>query len=76
MAIIGRNVAVVSGGKLNLQGSLAWLAWLFIHILFLVGYRNKISVLLQWAFAFISKKPGGRVFSTKEEVVKPRPSPS
>ncbi len=67
MAIIGRQVAVVSGKKLNLQGTPAWLAWLFIHILFLVGYRNKLSVLLQWGSAFVSKKPGGRVFSTKED---------
>lgn len=68
MAIIGRQAAVVSGKKLNLNGLMAWLAWLFIHILFLVGFRNKVSVLLQWAFAYISKKPGSRVFSVKEMI--------
>lgn len=68
MAIIGRQTAVVSSKQLDLNGLLAWLAWLFIHILFLVGFRNKISVLLQWAFAYISKKPGSRVFSIKEPV--------
>ena len=66
MAIIGRQTAVVSSKKLDINGLFAWLAWLFIHILFLVGFRNKVSVLLQWAFAYISKKPGSRVFSTKE----------
>lgn len=63
MAIIGRQAAVVSKGKIGIRGTTAWLAWLFIHILFLVGFRNKLSVLLHWAFAYISKKPGTRVFT-------------
>lgn len=66
MAIIGKNAAVVSSDQMKLKGTLAWFAWLFIHILFLVGFRNKITVLIQWGFAYLNKKPGSRVFSTGE----------
>lgn len=61
MAIIGRNVAVVSAGKLRLQGFTAWMAWLFIHILYLIGFRNKLSVLLSWSFAYLRNNPGARI---------------
>ena len=67
MAIVGREYAVVDGGKFKLHGRLGWLAWLFIHILFLVGFRNKLSVLLQWTFAYIQRKPGSRVFALRDK---------
>ena len=67
MAIVGREYAVVDGGKFQLTGRMGWLAWLFIHILFLVGFRNKLSVLLQWVFAYIQRKPGSRVFALRNE---------
>lgn len=66
MAIIGKNAAVVKLGSLKLRGVIAWLAWLFIHLLFLIGFRNKLSVLLQWAWAYIKDKPGARVFSSED----------
>ena len=61
MAIIGKNYAVVKAGKLRLQGFIAWLAWLFIHIAFLVGFRNKLSVLLGWAYSYIINNPEARI---------------
>lgn len=61
MAIIGKNAAVVKSGRMKLEGFPAWLAWLFIHILFLVGFRNRLAVLLGWAFAYIRNNPGVRV---------------
>lgn len=61
MAIVGKNAAVVLSGKLRLTGFIAWLAWLFIHILFLVGFRNKLSVLLGWAFAYVRDTPDTRI---------------
>ena len=67
MAIVGKHAAVVKAGRMELTGWMAWMAWLFIHILFLVGFRNKLSVLLGWAFAFIGSKPGARVFTHKGE---------
>jgi len=63
MAIIGRNAAVMKAGALKGNGWFAWMAWLFIHLLFLIGFRNKIAVLLGWAYSYIGSKPGARVFT-------------
>jgi len=73
MAIIGKNHAVVKAGKsLRLQGYVAWLMWLFIHILFLIGFRNKLAVLLGWATAYIWDNPEARVIvNTPGTVPKP-----
>lgn len=75
MAIIGRSSAVVELGKFQLRGVLAWLAWLFIHILFLVGYRSKLSVLMSWAWAYVTDTPGARVFSREKRGVGDDPAP-
>ena len=61
MAIIGKNAAVVKSGRLRLHGFVAWAAWLLVHILFLIGFRNKLVVLLGWAFAYLRNKPSVRV---------------
>ncbi len=61
MAIIGKNYAVVKSGKLRLRGFIAWMAWLFIHIAFLVGFRNKLAVLLGWAYSYIINNPEARI---------------
>ncbi len=61
MAIIGKNYAVVRTGGLQLQGFIAWLAWLFVHIMFLIGFRNKLSVLLGWAYAYLVNTPEARI---------------
>lgn len=61
MAIIGRNAAVLKAGNIAMNGFFAWIAWLLIHILFLIGFRNKISVLIGWAYAYIASKPEARI---------------
>jgi NADH dehydrogenase len=61
MAIIGKNHAVVKSGAFTMNGFPAWLAWLFIHIAFLIGFRNKLAVLLGWAFAYLRDNPGARI---------------
>jgi NADH dehydrogenase len=61
MAIIGKNHAVVKAGGLKMRGLLAWAAWLFIHIAFLIGFRNRLSVLLGWAFAYLRDNPEARI---------------
>ena len=48
-------------GSLEFSGLLAWLAWLFIHLLFLVGFRNKAGVLLHWTYSYFTYKRGARV---------------
>jgi NADH dehydrogenase len=67
MAIVGKNAAVVLSGKWALTGFIAWLAWLFIHILFLVGFRNKLSVLLGWAFAYVRDAPDTRIIVNRPD---------
>lgn len=61
LATIGRHAAVAWLGPLQFTGYIAWLLWLFVHILFLIGFRNKAAVLLQWAYAYIFYRRGARV---------------
>lgn len=61
LATIGRHAAVAWFGPLQFTGYIAWLLWLFVHILFLIGFRNKAAVLLQWAYAYIFYRRGARV---------------
>ena len=61
MATIGRSAAVAEIKRLRLSGWVAWLAWLVIHLIFLIGFRNKLAVLLQWAYAYCSYKRGARI---------------
>jgi len=63
MATIGRNRAVADAGFMKFTGFLAWLAWLFIHVIFLVGFRNKIMVLLGWAYAYVTYGRGARLIT-------------
>lgn len=61
MATIGRNLAVLEFHKLRLSGRLAWLAWLFIHVYYLIGFRNRFLVILQWAWSYLTYKRGARL---------------
>jgi NADH dehydrogenase len=54
LATIGRNAAIADFGPVHLSGLVAWLAWLFIHILFLVGFRNRVAVLFDWALSYLT----------------------
>jgi NADH dehydrogenase len=61
MATIGRSRAVATTAGLKFTGTVAWFMWLFVHLLFLVGFRNKLSVLLQWTYSYFTYKRGARV---------------
>lgn len=62
LATIGRNKAVaVFGQRIAITGRPAWLLWLFVHIMYLVGFRNRLSVLLQWAYAYFTFQRGVRL---------------
>jgi len=63
MATIGRNKAVADLHLLHLSGLSAWVAWLFVHILFLVGFRNRVVVLFQWAWAYLTFNKGARLIT-------------
>jgi NADH dehydrogenase len=61
LATIGRHKAIADFGKFHVTGRLAWWFWLFVHIMYLVGFRNRLSVLLQWAYAYITYQRGVRL---------------
>lgn len=63
MATIGRNKAVADLKFVHLSGLPAWLAWLFVHIVFLVGFRNRLLVLFQWAWAYFTFDKGARLIT-------------
>ena len=63
MATIGRSSAVAEIGKFHFSGFPAWIAWLSVHLVFLVGFRNKISVLIQWTYSYFTYKRGARVIT-------------
>jgi NADH dehydrogenase len=63
MATIGRAAAVAVVGRFRLSGLVAWLAWLFVHIAFLIGFRNRFLVLFQWAWAYITWQRGARLIT-------------
>jgi NADH dehydrogenase len=64
MATIGRSAAVAWLKRIHLSGYPAWLFWLFVHIVFLIGFRNRIAVLLNWMYAYIGYKRGARIITT------------
>ncbi len=63
LATIGRAAAVAQIGKLHISGYFAWLAWLFIHILFLIGFRNRLMVMIQWAWSHVTYERGARLIT-------------
>ncbi|HUE50999.1 MAG TPA: NAD(P)/FAD-dependent oxidoreductase [Terriglobales bacterium] len=63
LATIGRAAAVAQFGKVHISGFLAWLSWLFVHIFFLIGFRNRIIVLIQWAWAYFTYERGARLIT-------------
>ena len=63
MATIGRHAAIADFGFLRVSGYLGWLLWLFVHIMFLIGFRNRLSVLLQWAAAYLTYQRSVRLIT-------------
>jgi NADH:ubiquinone reductase (H+-translocating) len=68
LATIGRAAAVAQIGKIELSGYLAWLAWLFIHIFFLIGFRNRMLVMIQWAWSYLTYERGARLITGSDEL--------
>ena len=77
MATIGRYKAVASVAGMKFSGHLAWLAWVFVHLIFLIGFRNRVFVFWQWAWAHVNYAKGARLITGKvgkEGVLKERAS--
>lgn len=67
MATIGRSAAVALIGRIKMSGWIAWLAWLFIHLIFLIGFRNKLVVLIQWTYSYFAYKRSARIITNLPE---------
>ena len=63
LATIGRAAAVAQFGKVHISGFFAWLAWLFIHIFFLIGFRNRLIVMIQWAWSYVTYDRSARLIT-------------
>ena len=63
LAVVGRGRAVADIWRLHFSGFLAWLTWIFVHIFFLIGFRNRVLVLIQWAWSYFTYGVGARIIT-------------
>jgi NADH:ubiquinone reductase (H+-translocating) len=68
LATIGRAAAIAQFGKVEISGFFAWVTWLLVHILFLIGFRNRIVVMLQWAFSYFSYEREARLINGNDDL--------
>ena len=66
LAIIGRHAGLADLGRWHLHGFVAWLAWLFVHIYYLIGFDNKLLVLVQWGWNYVTRKRGAQLITGRE----------
>jgi NADH dehydrogenase len=74
LATIGRQRAIADFGRFHVEGALAWWFWLFVHILYLAGFRNRVAVLVEWAYAFFTYQRGSRLITAPRCAPGPAPS--
>jgi NADH dehydrogenase len=67
LATIGRKSAVADFGALRFSGPIAWLAWLFVHLMYLVGFENRVLVLIKWTYNYITHNRGARLITGVEK---------
>jgi NADH:ubiquinone reductase (H+-translocating) len=72
MATIGRSAAIAQKGNIHLDGFVAWLAWLLVHIFFLIGFRNRFVVLFNWAWSYFTYQRGARLITGRRLSLMPR----
>jgi NADH dehydrogenase len=71
LATIGRSRAIADFGRVRFTGRLAWFLWLFVHIMYLVGFRNRIMVMIEWAYAYFTYQAGVRLITDVERYKPP-----
>lgn len=67
MATIGRRKAIAELGGMRFRGLVAWMMWLFLHVVFLIGFRNKLAVLLDWTWAYLTRERSARLITGDAE---------
>ncbi len=72
LATIGRSAAIAQRGDIHLDGFIAWLAWLLVHIFFLIGFRNRFVVLFNWAWSYFTYQRGARLITGRRLSLLPR----
>ena len=68
LATIGRAAAVAQFGRIHISGFIAWLSWLFVHIFFLIGFRNRLLVFIQWAWSYFTYERGARLITGRTDL--------
>ena len=76
LATIGRSRAIADFGRVRFAGRLAWFLWLFVHIMYLVGFRNRIVVFIEWAYAYFTYQAGVRLITDVERYKPPVQQPT
>ncbi|HZO89668.1 MAG TPA: NAD(P)/FAD-dependent oxidoreductase [Chthonomonadaceae bacterium] len=76
VATVGRSFAIVEAGRARLSGFLAWLLWLIIHIFYLIGFRNRLLVLFEWAWAYFTFQRGARLITRESPLGRPPTLPA
>lgn len=72
MATIGRNLAVAEIGKMRFSGALGWFIWIFVHLMSLVSFRNRVGVFFNWALSYFSYDKSNRFIIGNQYGPKPR----
>jgi NADH:ubiquinone reductase (H+-translocating) len=75
LATVGRSFAVVDIGPIQFTGFLAWLTWIAVHLFYLIGFRNRFLVLVQYAWAYVTFQPGARVILPEGGTSSPQKNP-
>jgi NADH dehydrogenase len=76
LAVIGRGRGVADLGRLHFAGFAAWLAWVFVHIFFLIGFRNRLLVMIEWAISYITYARGARIITGHDSALPGDPTPA
>ena len=66
LATVGRSFAVAEVGPFQLSGFLAWVLWLVVHITYLIGFRNRLLVLFQWAWEYVTRQRSARLITCED----------
>ena len=71
MATIGKRKAITQFKSLRITGFTAWMMWLFVHVFYLIGFKNRITVMAEWTWSYIFSKRGSRLITERDWKLKP-----